>query len=91
MKKLLLIVTLALMVTSSQAETIKHGRITDKGIDAPRQMFYPFIGVVHINQNIIYWLKVDKKWHRVTAEEYAKYGKGQFFSRKQDYIFAPQF
>jgi hypothetical protein len=91
MKKLLLIVTLALMVTSLRAETIKHGVVTDKAIDPPRYVHYPYVGKQDINKKPIYWLEIDRKWHRVTSDEYAQYRKGQFFSRKTNVDFYPVF
>lgn len=90
MKKTIVILT-ALITLNVGAETIKHGRVTDKGTDAPRRVWYPFVGFVDVNINTIYWLQIDNKWHRVTQVEHAKYEKGQFFSRKTNYDFYPQF
>ena len=90
MKKLIAIAVL-LVTLNLNAETISHGRVTDKAIDPPRRQWYPFVGFVDINRNPVYWFKVDTKWHRVTTEEYGKYSKGQFFSRKTNHNFYPQF
>lgn len=90
MKKTIVILT-ALITLNIGADTIDHGRVTDKAIDPPRRNWYPFIGPVDINKWPVYWLKVDKKWHRVTTQEYNKAQRGQFFSRKENYDFLPQF
>lgn len=55
----------------------QSGIVTDKAIDPPRSIRYPFVGRVDINKEPIYWFRVDDlAWVPVSQEDFVSHQEG---------------